>query len=166
MSNAPVPMVPMHGITEARHLGADEVPWVFAGDLGIKLLHVDLNQGLWVLVNRFPPGYKVQTHYHTGAVFAYTIAGAWGYVEYPHYENRAGSYLFEPAHSVHTLTVPATNDEITEVWFAIYGANVNIDGDGQVIAVTDAQSVLGTYRALCEAAGEDHSKVIVVGEPI
>ena len=51
------------------------------------------------------------------------------------------------------------------MWFAIYGANVNIDGDGQVIAVTDAQSVLGTYRALCEAAGEDHSKVIVVGEP-
>ena len=58
-------MVPMHGLTEALHLGDDDTPWVYAGDLGIKLLHVDLNQGLWVLRNRFPAGYRVQRHYHT-----------------------------------------------------------------------------------------------------
>lgn len=165
MSDAPMPMVPMHGITEAMHIGADDVPWVYAGDLGIKLLQVDLNQGLWVLMNRFPPGYVVQTHYHTGSVFAYTISGAWGYAEYPQYVNRAGSYLYEPAHSVHTLTVPDDNDEVTEVWFAIYGANVNIDEDGQVVGVTDAQSILQAYRALCAANGVDGSNVIVLGEP-
>ena len=39
---APQPMVPMHGLTEALHLGEDDTPWVYAGDLGIKLLHVCL----------------------------------------------------------------------------------------------------------------------------
>ena len=160
-----MPMVPMHGITEAMHIGADDVPWVYAGDLGIKLLQVDLTQGLWVLMNRFPPGYVVSTHYHTGAVHAVTLSGAWGYAEYPEYVNRAGSYLFEPAHSVHTLTVLEDNDEVTEVWFAVQGANVNIDEDGQVTSVTDAQSILQAYRALCDAAGVDGSNVIVIGEP-
>lgn len=165
MTDAPVPMVPMHGITEAMHIGADDVPWVYAGELGIKLLQVDLTQGLWVLMNRFPPGYVVPTHYHTGPVHAVTLSGAWGYAEYPEYVNRAGSYLFEPAHSVHTLTVAADNDDVTEVWFAVHGANVNIDEAGQVTGVTDALSILEAYRALCEASGVDGSGVIVIGEP-
>ena len=165
MSAAPQPMVPTHGITEAMHLGEDDLPWVYAGDLGIKLLQVDLNQGLWVLRNRFPPGYVVQTHYHTGPVFALTLAGAWGYAEYPEYTNTAGSYLYEPAHSVHTLTVPTGNTEVTDVWFAIHGANVNIDGEGQVTGVTDARSILEAWRGLCAAAGLDGSKTIMVGEP-
>ena len=123
---APQPMVPMHGLTEALHLGEDDTPWVYAGDLGIKLLHVDLNQGLWILRNRFPAGYRVQRHYHTGPVYALTLAGSWGYEEYPEYLNRPGSYLYEPAHSVHTLVVPEDNDGETDVWFAIHGANVNV----------------------------------------
>ena len=120
---APQPMVPMHGLTEALHLGEDDTPWVYAGDLGIKLLHVDLNQGLWILRNRFPAGYRVQRHYHTGPVYALTLAGSWGYEEYPEYLNRPGSYLYEPAHSVHTLVVPEDNDGETDVWFAIHGAD-------------------------------------------
>ncbi len=160
----PAPMVPLKGITDAVHLGDDEVPWVYAGDLGIKLLHVDLNQGLWVLRNRFPPGYTVQTHYHTGPVFALTLAGAWCYAEYPHYTNTPGSYLYEPAHSVHTLTVPESNDDMTDVWFAINGANINIDEFGQVVSVTDAQSILAAWRGMCAAAGLDSGGPLVVGE--
>ena len=129
-NTAPQPMVPMHGLTEALHLGEDDTPWVYAGDLGIKLLHVDLNQGIWILRNRFPAGYRVQRHYHTGPVYALTLAGSWGYEEYPEYLNRPGSYLYEPAHSVHTLVVPEDNEVDTDVWFAIHGANVNVDDDG------------------------------------
>ena len=66
------------------------------------------------------------------------MAGSWGYEEYPEYLNRPGSYLYEPAHSVHTLVVPDDNDGETDVWFAIHGANVNVDDDGQVTGVTDA----------------------------
>ena len=54
---------------------------------------------------------------------------------------------------------------MTDVWFAIYGANVNVDDNGNVVGITDAQSVLAAYRGLCEAQGLDHSKVIVMGEP-
>lgn len=46
--------------------------------------------------------------------------------------NIAGSYLYEPAGSVHTLHVPATNTESTEVSFAIRGANLNLDEQGNV----------------------------------
>ena len=41
--------------------------------------------------------------------------------------NVAGSYLFEPAGSIHTLHVPDTNTEVTDVFFAIHGANLNLD---------------------------------------
>ena len=162
---APQPMVPMHGLTEALHLGEDDVPWVFAGDLGIKLLHVDLNQGLWILRNRFPAGYRVQRHYHTGPVYALTLAGSWGYEEYPEYLNRPGSYLYEPAHSVHTLVVPEDNDGETDVWFAIHGANVDVDDDGQVMNITDAQSILQAWNGLCAMNGVDGSNTVVVGAP-
>lgn len=159
-------VVPMHGLTEAIHIGEDDLPHVDIGDGStIQLLQVDLNQGLWVVRTRFQPGYRVTKHYHTGSVFAVTLAGSWYYAEYPDYVNTRGSYLYEPAHSVHTLTVGADNDEITDVWFAIYGANVNMDDEGNVVGISDAQSILKAYRMLCDAQGLDHSKVIVQGEP-
>jgi len=107
----------------------------------------------------------VQRHYHTGPVYALTLAGSWGYEEYPEYLNRPGSYLYEPAHSVHTLVVPEDNDGETDVWFAIHGANVNVDDDGQVTGVTDAQSILQAWNGLCAMNGVDGSKTVVVGAP-
>ncbi len=158
--------VPQHGLTEAIHIGENDLPFVEIGDGStIQLLQVDLNIGLWVVRTRFQPGYQVTKHYHTGSVFAVTLAGSWYYTEYPDYVNTKGSYLYEPAHSVHTLTVGADNTEVTDVWFAIYGANVNIDGDGNVVGITDAQSILQAYRGLCAAQGLDYSKVIVNGGP-
>ena len=107
----------------------------------------------------------MQRHYHTGPVYALTLAGSWGYEEYPEYLNRPGSYLYEPAHSVHTLVVPEDNDGETDVWFAIHGANVNVDDDGQVTGVTDAQSILQAWNGLCAMNGVDGSKTVVVGAP-
>lgn len=149
---------------EAVHIGIEEQPWVDVGDGSrIQVLHIDLNQGLWILRTRFAPGYAVQTHYHTGPVFAVTTAGRWYYREYPDYMNTAGSYLFEPAHSVHTLLVPEDNTEDTEVWFAIYGANVNIDEQGQVVGMVDAAGVLQAYREGCAAMGVTE-RALVIGE--
>ena len=162
---APRPMVPIEAMTHAIHIGESDIPFVPLGDGSeLQLLQVDLNVGLWVVRTRFAPGYSVTKHYHTGSVFAVTLAGSWFYKEYPDYVNTAGSYLYEPAHSVHTLMVGEDNTEMTDVWFAIYGANVNMDDDGNVVGVVDAQSILGVFRALCEANGLDHSKVIVNGE--
>ena len=79
-----------------RH--AEDLPWVDLGDGSIlQLLQVDIDQGLWVIRTKFKPGMTVQTHKHTGAVYAFTMSGSWKYLEYPDDVNLPGSYLFEPA---------------------------------------------------------------------
>ncbi len=160
-----IPVVPLEGATEAIHIGEDDLPFVDLGDgTHIQVLQIDLAQGLWILKTRFDPGVTIEKHYHTGPVFAVTFSGSWHYKEYPDYVNTAGSYLFEPAGSVHTLTVPADQDAQTEVWFAIYGANVNIDEQGNVTSMVTAAFILEVYRQLCAAAGHPDPKVIVMGE--
>jgi len=98
------------------------------------------------------PGVDViDTHYHTGPVFAVTQSGEWFYKEYPDKINKAGSYLYEPAHSVHTITVAEDATEDAVVWFAIFGSNVNIDHDGNVISVLDA-NYNPTLCEICDVA--------------
>ena len=157
--------IPMNEATEALHVGEDDLPWLESGDGSkVKVLHVDLNQGLWVLKASWPPGYAVQTHYHTGPVFAVTYSGSWYYKEYPEFVNRAGSYLYEPAHSIHTLMVSDDIVEETVVWFAIYGCNVNVDEGGNILGIVDAKAVLKVYQEGCEAQGLDWKKMIVQGD--
>jgi quercetin dioxygenase-like cupin family protein len=147
----------------ALHRGETDLPFVTV-DEGVELqvLQVDLDQGLWIIRNRFQPGARVQRHRHTGTVHAFTTAGAWKYAEYPEV-NTAGSYLFEPAGSIHTLVVPETNTEVTDVWFVMQGANLNLDDDGNVEMVIDAQTAVDFYVAMCEAGG--HGRPAVLGLP-
>ena len=141
----------------AVHIGADDLPWVDIGPgAKLKVLQVRVREGLWVVANIFPAGYAVQTHRHTGPVWGYTVAGAWKYREYD-YINRAGSFLYEPAGSVHTLE--CVEDE-TMVWFHMYGANLNLDSDGNVESVTDGAGTLAAYYMLCEAAGLPRPNVL------
>lgn len=158
------PVVPP-ATREAVHIGADDLPFVRVTEGSeIQLLQVDLTNGLWVLRTRFEPGYRVATHYHTGPVFAVTSKGEWGYLEYPEQVNRPGSFLFEPAGSVHTLAIPSSQIGQTEVWFAIFGANIDIDASGAVTRVLDAHSVLEIYRDGCRKAGLSAEGVLVIGE--
>ncbi len=147
-------------LTKATHLGEEAIPWVDAGaGIEIKLVQADVELGLWIVRNRFAPGSVVQKHKHTGQVFGYTLSGAWKYAEYP-YVNRAGSFLFEPAGSEHTLTVLDDNTELTDVWFQIYGANLNLDADGNVESITDAGGIYEAYMMLCEAQGLGRPNVL------
>jgi quercetin dioxygenase-like cupin family protein len=140
----------------AVHRGVKEIPFVDVGDGSkLRVLMVDSANGLWIVENVFPAGYRVQTHRHTGPIYAYTTSGAWKYDEYPDI-NRAGSFLFEPAGSVHTLV--ALEDD-TQVWFQMYGVNLNLGPDGSVESVYDGPGTLLGYRLLCEAAGLGAPKV-------
>lgn len=140
-------------IPRAIHRGEDEIPFVaFAEGVRLQLLQVDVPAGLWVVRTRFAPGVTIQTHKHTGPVYAFTLAGKWKYVEYPEV-NSAGSYLYEPAGSIHTLTVPPDVVGETDVWFAIYGANLNLDAGGNVESVIDAGFIRDLYFAGCDAQG-------------
>ncbi|TNC79786.1 MAG: cupin [Oleiphilus sp.] len=159
------PAVTKSDAKEAILIHDEDLPHVELPDGStLQVLHVDLNQNLWIIQNRFKPGFGVETHYHTGPVFAFTRSGEWFYKEYPDKVNTAGSYLFEPAHSIHTLTVAEDAKEDVVVWFAIFGSNVNIDDEGNVTSIIDAKTVLNIYRALAQAEGKSCDKMIVIGE--
>lgn len=146
----------------------EDLPLVDAGNgTRLQLMQVDLAAGVWTLRTTFEPGTTIRTHRHTGAVHAFTITGRWHYLEYPDDVNAPGSYLFEPAGSVHTLHVPAANTEVTDVFFIIHGANLNLDDAGNVESITDAHTVLASYRALCaqQHGVTDPPVVVLSGEP-
>ncbi len=148
------------GAPLSLHRAEDELPFVpYQEGVVFQLLQVDLDAGLWVARVRFEPGVTIQRHRHTGEVFAFTLSGSWRYLEYPDI-NTAGSYLYEPAGAVHTLHVPKTNKGITDVWFAIRGANLNLDAAGNVEAVLDAATVLEIYRGQCREKGLATPRVI------
>ncbi len=142
----------------ALHVGADELPFVeIGGGNLLKVIQVKEREGLWIVENVFQAGFEVQKHRHTGPVWGYTTSGAWKYKEYD-YVNRAGSFLYEPAGSVHTLQC-IEND--TRVWFHMYGVNLNLDADGTVESVADGAGTLAFYYAMCEAAGLPRPNVLV-----
>lgn len=150
------------GAPLSLHRAENDLPFVpYQEGVVFLLLQVNIEGGLWIIRVRFEPGVTIQRHRHTGEVFAFTVSGSWRYLEYKDI-NTAGSYLFEPAGAIHTLHVPATNKEVTDVWFAIRGANLNLDADGKVEAVLDAATVLEIYRAQCRERGLGAPNVIGV----
>jgi quercetin dioxygenase-like cupin family protein len=147
-------------IPAALHRGESELPFVtYQEGVTFQLLQADIQAGLWVARVRMRPGATIQRHKHTGEVFALTLKGAWKYLEYPEV-NTAGSYLFEPAGSIHTLHALDSNADITEAWFAIRGANLNLDEQGNVESVLDAAAALEIYLARCQAEGHALPNVI------
>jgi len=148
----------------ALHRGEHDLPFVDVGDgVLLQLLQADLAAGVWVVRNKFAPGTTIQRHKHTGAVYAFTQTGRWKYLEYPDVINQAGSYLYEPAGSVHTLHVPADNQGDTDVWFTIHGANLNLNDQGGVDFVIDAHGILPLYRQFChEQHGLADPPVVVI----
>jgi hypothetical protein len=47
------------------------------------------------------------------------------------------------------------------VWFQIYGANLNLDADGNVESIIDASGILEAYVMLAEAEGFPKPNVLV-----
>jgi len=143
---------------EAVHFGAGDLPFVDIGDGSkLKVLQVRTGEGLWIIENIFQAGYQVETHRHTGPVYGYTTSGAWKYREYD-YVNRAGSFLYEPAGSEHTLQCIEDN---TRVWFQMYGANINLDAQGNITSVVDGALTLAFYYAMCDEQGLPRPNVLV-----
>ena len=135
------------------HATETDTPWVDIPGGQLRLVHADIGEGLWIVANRFEPGMAVTRHRHTGPVYAWTTAGCWMYAEYGvRYE--AGSYVHEPAGSIHTLVVPDDNTELTEVFFVIQGANLDLDADDNITGIIDATSIVQAYRYLCESQGK------------
>lgn len=123
----------------------------------IRVLQVREKESLWIIENVFHAGFEVAAHRHTGPVWRYTSSGAWKYKEYE-YVNRANSFLYEPANSVHTLQCI---EDDTRVWFPMYGVNLNLDAEGRIESVSDGAGTLAFYLALCEQQGKGRPPVLV-----
>lgn len=138
------------GNAESFHSDSLELPWAenWSGHPGIqlKLLMSDIEGGRYAVRMRFRAGLQIVPHKHTGEVHAYTFSGKWNYLEYPDSPaNVAGSYLFEPQGTSHTLKIADDAGEWTEILFILYGAMLHMDEAGNIIGVTDAGSVIDEY---------------------
>lgn len=131
----------------------------------VQPLFLDPQNGVWVLRALFKPGVVLPTHYHTGDVHFFTIRGRWHYAEHPDQPQTAGSYLYEPGSSVHTLVTPEDNTEITEGLMVVRGTNVNFDQDGNYVGTMDANSLMQLFDSLVKERGMDPARYIAPGEP-
>lgn len=130
-----------------------DLPWVDAGDgIEIKVLRVVDHAAIWVVRNRFAPGVRIPTHRHTGEIHAFTLQGCWHYAEYG-VNYPAGTYVYEPAGSVHTLTVNEDNAGPTDAIFVMQGVNLNLGPNGEIERVDDGPTALAFYLAMCAEMG-------------
>ena len=144
-------------IKESFHADYDRLPWAesWSGDVRIRLqmLMADVEGQRYAVRMQFEPGLLAVPHKHTGEVHALTLSGRWNYIEYAESpDNVAGSYLFEPPGTTHTLKIAEDAGGITDVIFIIYGAMLHLSEDGEVIGITDAESVIAEYTAKVRAA--------------
>jgi quercetin dioxygenase-like cupin family protein len=152
----------------ALSLDDDQVPyaerWLGVEGIDLKVLVSDVEGGFFVVRVRFAPGIQLPKHLHTGAVHAYTFSGRWSYLEYPDSaSSTAGSYLYEPPGSVHTLKVADDNTETTEALFVVGGAMVLYEEDGSVMDVIDAATHKRDYFALLREQGKPLPRIIEGG---
>jgi quercetin dioxygenase-like cupin family protein len=162
-SKLPVFSLPQN---ELLTLNINDIP-VMQNALGpginFQPLYVDPENGVMAVIAIFPPGATVGTHLHTGAVHGYTLKGSWYYSEYPDQVQTPGSYLYEPASSVHTFCVPETNTEDTVVFFIVVGGNIQFDENGTFTSVLDACTVQNLVEKCSKAQGIDYVRYIKGG---
>ena len=125
-------------------------------------LFLDAENGLWVIRAKFEPGITLPKHFHTGTVHFYTTAGSWHYAEYPDQPQTAGSYLYEPGGSVHTLCTPEDGDG-ADGFIVVNGCNVNFDEDGNFINIMDAGWIEMMILEAAKAQGMGVPKYIKPG---
>lgn len=155
-------------IGESFHSDSLSLPWAqnWSGNpsIQLKLLMSDIEGGRYAVRMRFGAGLQITPHKHTGEVHAYTFSGKWNYLEYPDSPaNIAGSYLFEPPGTTHTLKIADDAGEWTEVLFILYGAMLHQDDNGAIIGVTDAASVIEEYALRLREQGTDLPHAMPIG---
>ena len=68
-------MTMLHEVPTAVHIGKDDLPFVDIGDgAKLKVIHVDVNAGLWIVENIFQAGFAVQTRDPTMRIGAGLLA--------------------------------------------------------------------------------------------
>lgn len=115
-------------------------------------LYLDAGAGTWVLYARYGAGTRLPRHFHTGQVHFFTTRGRWHYAEYPDDVQTAGSYLYEPPGSVHSLVIPEGGEPV-EGFMVVNGVNINFDDDGSYIDTSHAGSMEAMILAVAKQQG-------------
>ena len=137
----PLLAIPQKHLLTVNESGIPLIRDTVAPGIHIQVLRLDLEHNEWVVLVTFAPGTSLPLHYHTGPAEVYTLKGRWLYKEYSDQPQIAGSYLYEPGGSVHTLDVPADNSDDTVLLVRVCGANINFDHDGQFHSILDALTI-------------------------
>lgn len=117
---------------------------------------LDSENGVWVLYANFHPNTILPRHFHTGSVHFFTTKGSWYYIEYPDDVQTEGSYLYEPAGSIHTFK----SEEGAEGFMVVYGANVNLNEDDSMMSIMDAGWIEQTLLAVAKETGQKMPRYI------
>lgn len=126
-------------------------------------LYVDPELGASAVMASFAPGVVVDRHLHTGAVHGYTLKGSWYYREYPDQVQTPGSYLYEPASSIHTFCVPESNTEETVVFFIVFGGNIHFGEKGEFNSILDACTIKNLVEICSKNQGLESVRYIKGG---
>lgn len=135
---------------DAQYIPANDTPWFPYGQNGceVQLIQTDPTTGQWIVKLRGPAGGNLGIHRHYGSVIAYTINGAWRYLEHD-WVSRTGDIVQETPGSVHTLVL----EDESEILFLVQGALEYIDREGRTLAHEDWLSIAEKYWDFCTARG-------------
>lgn len=134
-----------------RLVNPDDIPWVpQAEGVWFRPLRISPDRGTWTNLLRVTRRGTVNLHRHLAPVEAWVVAGRWRYLEHD-WTAGPGSYVYEPAGDVHTLTTVGEEEMITV--FSMHGPIEYIGPDGHVAYVETAETKLRRYLDFC-AAGD------------
>jgi 2,4'-dihydroxyacetophenone dioxygenase len=135
MSSAPV----------AKPIDTAAFPWAtFFPGIDVKLLRASEASASYTLLARFAPGTILPKHKHFGEVQAYTLQGTWHYKEYDWFAH-AGTLVFEPPGSTHTLHVPEDAKEPAVILFIVTGGMALLTDEDEVFMLEDVAEMRTRY---------------------
>ena len=150
-------MTTTESIPSAVHIGAADLPFVDIGDGNkFKVIQVKEERASGSWRTSFRPATRSRPT-ATPVRSSATPSRGRGSTRSTTTSTGPGSFLYEPAGSVHTLQCI---EDDTQVWFQMYGVNLNLDADGNVESVFDGAGTLAAYYALCEAQGLPRPNVL------
>ena len=158
----PMGMVPDTLIAGALALDGDEQEWVpQAQGVWFKPLLLNVSQGYYLNVLRVRGSGVLSRHRHYGPVHAFTLRGAWRYLEHE-WVASAGDYAFEPAGETHTLVVPDDVPEMVTL-FHVTAGYTYIDPYGVALGYEDVFTKLALASRHYESVGlgKDHVRRMV-----
>jgi anti-sigma factor ChrR (cupin superfamily) len=109
-----------------------DMEWISFGEgIDYKILRTSSETGDWTLLFRCAKGSSFPPHVHYGAGEYFLLKGA---MDYRMGIARAGDYGYEPLGVFHESTHFL---EDSELLFTNHGPTVNVDADGNVLAIVD-----------------------------